>query len=175
VPGGRRSATRATHGQLGTHASGGSEWEAELARHGVSQAFTQALADIPAPAQDEISKLFDETLNDLRLQLLKRLDESDRDIWSAVLAMQSSEGIGSKLAFATGLFDSYGLIWTAVILLRIRRPCPLRVSDARVARGGLAVISGPAHHHSLACTTAGSSDRPESLLSYKSSVRQLSD
>jgi|HubBroStandDraft_4_1064222.scaffolds.fasta_scaffold93695_1 hypothetical protein len=85
----------------------------------VGKAVDQALDNLPDAAQAEVAKLSQKTREDLRLQLLESLDESKREPWAAVLAMQSAEFAGSKLTFATrGLVAAtLGLVIVTIVLV----------------------------------------------------------
>ena len=78
-----------------------------------------ALKSVPAPAKAELDQLSEQTREDLRLQLLQSLEQSEREVWSSVLAMQSSEKTGDRLVIATwGLvFATVGLVKATVVLV----------------------------------------------------------
>ena len=84
----------------------------------VGKAVDQALDNLPDAAQAEVARLSQKTREDLRLQLLESLDESKREPWAAVLAMQSAELTSSRLAFATwGLVTATLGLFIATIIL----------------------------------------------------------
>ena len=85
----------------------------------VVAAVDEALANVAPPAKDELDQLSERTLADLRLQLLKSLGSSEREVWAPVLAMQSSERTGFRLVVATwGLvFATVGLVAATLVLV----------------------------------------------------------
>lgn len=87
----------------------------------VSQAFDQAVEDVPAPSKAEWEKLSDTTRNDVRMQLLEKLAVPDRDMWTGMFAILSSEKTSSKLTFATwGLVTAtVGLFIVTIVLVAV--------------------------------------------------------
>lgn len=78
------------------------------------------LPEFNVDAKSEIDALSESTKKDLRLHLLQSLDESDHEIWSSVMAMQSSERFSSKLIAATwGLVAVTATLVIATIVLVI--------------------------------------------------------
>ena len=80
----------------------------------------EALKNVGEDARSEIDALSESTKEDLRLKLLQSLDQNEREVWSAVMAMQSSERFSSKLVTATwGLVAATGGLVVATIVLVI--------------------------------------------------------
>jgi hypothetical protein len=83
------------------------------------KAVDQAFGDVQGEAKSEIDALSESTKEDLRLQILQNLDQGDREIWSAVMAMRSSERFTTKLVTATwGLAAATcGLVIATIVLV----------------------------------------------------------
>jgi hypothetical protein len=93
-------------------------WQ-EIRKRLARQTVDQALDNVQGTAKSEIDALSDSTKEDLRLQLLQSLNENERDVWSAVMAMQSSERFSAKLVTATwGLVSATaGLVIATIVLV----------------------------------------------------------
>ena len=60
------------------------------------RAVNSAVEAVPDPAKTELARLSADTLRDLRIELLKSLDQEERVIIGSVLAMRSSERATSR-------------------------------------------------------------------------------
>jgi len=87
----------------------------------LAQAFDQAVDDVPAPSKAEWEKLSDTTRNDVRMQVLEQLAAPDRDMWTGMFSILSSEKTSSKLTFATwGLVTAtVGLVIITIVLVAV--------------------------------------------------------